>query len=51
MKSIRCRWLIFKTKLIQRLVIKLEDTGLMEPDETEERLYREAMRETYGGAK
>jgi len=50
-RTIRLKWLIFKTRLTQRLAIKLEDMGLMEPNETEERLYREAMLETYGGTK
>lgn len=49
MRKIRMKWLKFVTISIQRLVIKLEDMGWIEPDENEEILYRKAVNNTYGG--
>ncbi len=47
-KAIRKKWLIFKTRIIQKIAIALERRGIIPHDPIEERLYAEAM-EPIGG--
>lgn len=41
-KAIRKQWLIFETRIVQKIAIALERRGIIPHDPIEERLYAEA---------